>query len=255
VILKAICCEVLYREICLLAAQSPHTCDLEFLPKGLHDLGVERMRARLQERIDAVPPGRYEAIVLVYGLCNNGVVGLHSPHTRLVLPRAHDCIALFMGSRRRYRDYFNAHPGTYYKTTGWIERDDPAGAGEDGVSQKLGLFMKREELIGKYGEENADYILETMGDGLSNYNRMVYIRMGLDCEAPFAERARREAAQKGWEFEEVEGSLQLLRKLLAGVWDREDFLTLAPGESVQPSHDEDVCKAQSAVCRESAGTT
>ena len=57
----------------------------------------------------------------------------------LVIPRAHDCIALFMGSRQRYREYFDAHPGTYYRTSGWIERDDATSAGEETVSQRLGL--------------------------------------------------------------------------------------------------------------------
>ena len=50
--IKLLSCEVFFREICLLAASSPHTCDLEFLPKGLHDLGADKMPARLQEYID-----------------------------------------------------------------------------------------------------------------------------------------------------------------------------------------------------------
>ena len=242
--LKLICCEVLVREACLLAAQSPHTCDLEFLPKGLHDLGVERMRARLQERLDAVPPEHYDAIVLVYGLCNNGLAGLRSAHTRLVVPRAHDCIALFLGDRKRYLDYFNAHPGTYYRTTGWIERSDPEGAGEESISQKLGLFLQRDELVRKYGEENADYILETMGDGTANYSRLAFIRMGLECEREFEEQARREAQDKGWTFESLEGSLALLRKLIHGSWDR-DILVIEPGQTLRPTHDENVIGPES----------
>ncbi|MFV1980286.1 MAG: DUF1638 domain-containing protein [Rhodothermia bacterium] len=33
-----------------------------------------------------------------------------------VLPRAHDCITLLMGSRTRYLEYFKAHPGTYFRS-------------------------------------------------------------------------------------------------------------------------------------------
>ena len=47
--LKAICCDVLYREMCAAAARSVNCVDLEFLPKGLHDLGAEKMQARLQD--------------------------------------------------------------------------------------------------------------------------------------------------------------------------------------------------------------
>lgn len=241
--LKLLCCEVMYREVCLLAAQSPNTCDIEFLPKGLHDLGVERMRARLQDRVLAVPEGCYDAIILVYGLCNNGLVGVRSPHTRLIVPRAHDCIALFMGDRHAYLEYFNAHPGTYYRTTGWIERNDDEGSGEAGVSQKLGLFLQRDELVHKYGEENADYILETMGDGTANYDRLAFIRMGLDSEDAFEDAARHEAEEKGWTFATINGSLALLRKLVNGNWD-DDILVVEPGQTLRATHDDAVIGAE-----------
>ena len=210
--------------------------DPAFLPKGLHDLGVERMVPRLQEQIEALSGEGCDAIVLVYGLCNNGIVGLQARDTRLVIPRAHDCIALFMGDRQRYLDYFHAHPGTYYRTTGWLEHADSTGAGEETVSQKLGLAMQYEELVIKYGEDNAKYIWETLGDRTQHYDRLTYIRMGLECEEPFRQKARREAEEKGWTFDEVEGSMALLRKLIHGEWG-EDLLILEPGQSVQPTHD------------------
>ena len=40
----------------------------------------------------------------------------------LVLPRAHDCITLLMGSRTEFERYFQDHPGVYYRSTGWVER-------------------------------------------------------------------------------------------------------------------------------------
>ena len=240
--LEVLCCEVFFREVCLLASNSPHTIDLTFVPKGLHDLGMERMVPRLQEQIDAVPAEGYDAIVLVYGLCNNGIVGLQARGTRLVLARAHDCITLFMGDRQRYLDYFHANPGTYYRTTGWLEHADSAGAGEETVSQKLGLAMQYEELVSKYGEDNAKYIWETLGDRTQHYNRLTYIQMGLECEEPFRDMARREAEEKGWTFDEVEGSMDLLRKAIHGEWD-EDFLILEPGQSVQATHDHAIIDA------------
>ena len=237
--LKILCCEVFFRELCHLVAVTPHRCDVEFLPKGLHDLGTEKMLARMQERVDAVPAGTYDAIVLVYGLCNNGVAGLAARHTPLVIPKAHDCITLFMGNRAQYREYFNAHPGTYYRTTGWLERGDGSGAGEETISQKLGLFMQYEELVRKYGEENAQYIREVMGDGLTNYDRLTFIRMGLDGEDAFRDQTRKEAAERGWAFDEVPGDLGLLRRLVNGAWDA-DFVTVAPGQRLRPTHDDDV---------------
>lgn len=237
--LKIICCEVLYREMCWLVAQAPHTTDIEFLPKGLHDLGVEKMRPRLQERIDAADDPKYDAILLGYGLCNNGIAGLTVKNVRLVIPKAHDCITLFMGDRARYKDYFEKHPGTYYRTTGWLEHADESSAGEETVSQKLGLFLQYEELVGKYGEDNARYIMETMGNGVTHYDRLTFIRMGFPWEDRFQALAEKEAGEKGWTFEKLEGSMDLLRKLVWGEWD-DAFIIVEPGRTVKATYGPDV---------------
>ena len=41
--------------------------DVEFLPKGQHDLGRNRMAAKIQEAVDRTQEGMYEAILLGYG--------------------------------------------------------------------------------------------------------------------------------------------------------------------------------------------
>ncbi len=224
-------------------AECPHICDVEFMPKGLHDLGSQNMLPRIQERIDACSGMGYDAILLVYGLCNNGIAGISSGDTRIVVPRAHDCITLFMGSSTRYAEYFNSHPGVYYMTSGWIERNNPEGAGGETVPRKLGLFINYPELVEKYGEENAVYIMETMGNGTANYDRMTFIRMGIRDENRFREIAREESERRGWQFEEIEGDRKLLEKLFAGNWDS-DFLVLEPGSKVVPSYDERIIKSQ-----------
>ncbi|MGQ9660940.1 MAG: DUF1638 domain-containing protein [Kiritimatiellia bacterium] len=237
--LMLICCEIFFREVCRLASESPHTTDIVFMPKGLHDIGAEKMKSRLQAQLDEIPPNRYDAILLWYGLCNNGVVGLAVSAAQMVIPKAHDCIALFIGSRKRYLEYFNAHPGTYYRTTGWYERRDDAGAGEETIQQKLGLFMKYEELVTRFGEDNARYIMETMGNATVHYDRLAFIKLGLPCEEPFRIQAMQEAQDKGWTFDEIEGSLELLRKLLFGEWD-DDFVIVPPGRAIRATHDEHV---------------
>ena len=74
--LKLISCEVLYREMCAVIARSPNEVDVEFLPKGLHDIGCNSMRKRLQDAVDRVDPECYEAVLLGYALCGNGTAGL-----------------------------------------------------------------------------------------------------------------------------------------------------------------------------------
>ena len=118
--LKLIACEIAVRELYFTAARSPNLIDLEFLTQGHHDTPALGQK-EIQKRIDAVAAGKYDAILLSYGLCSNILVGLTSSHTRLVIPRAHDCITLFLGSKERYQQSFTNQPGTYYFTSGWLE--------------------------------------------------------------------------------------------------------------------------------------
>ncbi len=233
--LKAIACEVFHRELCRLAAESERTVDLEFVPKGLHDLPAGEMRARLQARVDAVDPERYAAVALAYGLCNNGLAGLRAGATPLVLPRAHDCLTLFLGSRARYRSFFEANPGTYVLTSGWIERGEADGELRDlSIQRRLGLDGDYEDWVAQYGEENAAYLRETLGaQGLAHYDGILYIAMGLATDARFERIARERAAERGWRFARAQGDLGLLRRLLDGPWDAEDFLRLGPGQRVR----------------------
>jgi len=66
---KLITCEIFYREMCAAVARAPHLVDIEFLPKGLHDIGSAKMSARLQEAVDTVDAERYQAVLLGYALC------------------------------------------------------------------------------------------------------------------------------------------------------------------------------------------
>ena len=81
--------------------------DARFLSKGLHDRGARAMRTGLQIAIDEAEAeaGKYDAIALGYGLCGNGLAGLEARSVPLVLPRAHDCITLLMGSRTEFEHF------------------------------------------------------------------------------------------------------------------------------------------------------
>ncbi len=239
---KFISCEIIFREACKLAAMSPLRVDVEFHPKGLHDLVTADMRARLQRAIDATDAeGRHQAVLLGYARCNDGVVGLTARSAPLVIPKAHDCITFFFGSRACYQGYFDAYPGTYFHTTGWRERNDspvPGGA-EGGVMSQLGLAMTHEQLVAKYGQDNADYIRETMGNWTDNYSRLCYLEMGVIDERTHVAASRAEAERRGWEFERRDGDWSLLERLFSGEWD-DDFLIVPPGEAIAPRNDAEV---------------
>ncbi len=227
--LKLIACEMLSREMCAAIARSPQQVDFEFLPKALHDLG-RGMQPRLQEVVDAIDPARYDAILLGFALCGNGVDGLVSRGVPLVIPRAHDCIALLMGCRDRYREYFERNPGVYFRSTGWLERG--------GDLQRPGYTL--EELTARYGEDNGRYLFEQLNGYRSAYRQLTYIRTGLEPDGRFEQQARDEAERRGWRFDLVDGDLRLFEQLLAGVWDDRDFLVVPPGWRVRACYNEGI---------------
>lgn len=237
--LKLISCEVLFREMCDACAHSPHQVDVEFLPKGLHDLGRKPMAVRIQEAVDRVPEGVYEAILLGYGLCGNGLDGIAARHTRLVLPRAHDCIALLMGGRERYQAYFDSHPGTFYRSTGWLER----GQGLQQLTHDTkGFDDSLETMIRKYGDDNGRYLYEELTRYRSQYSRLTFIETGLESGGKFFGEAVAEAKEQGWSFERLPGDLAWLRHLVEGEWTDAEFVIAQPGQSIVASYDAQVVK-------------
>jgi Protein of unknown function (DUF1638) len=245
--LMLISCEIFYREICASLAKSINQVDVDFLPKGLHDVGPKNMMPRIQEVIDRVDADRYEAILLGYGLCNNGIAGLTASALPIVIPRAHDCITLFLGDRERYQQYFNIHPGTYFMTTGWLERGDDNGELKQlSIQRQMGMDLSYEELVARYGEDNAQYLYDTLCKPLHNYNQFTFIEMGVEPDDRFERQARAEADKRGCAFEKVVGSLLLFRKLVDGEWDERDFLVLRPGNRVTVRLNEGIIAAEPA---------
>ena len=245
--LKLISCEIFFRELCACVARSPHIIDFDFLPKGLHDIECDQMRSRLQAVIDKVEEREYDAMLLGYGLCNNGIVGLRTQSIPLVVPRGHDCITLFMGSAGRYMEYFNSNPGVYFETTGWLERGKAEGGelGQLALGKRLGLIQSYDEMVAKYGEDNAKYLWEEFGKNLArHYGQTTFIEMGIEPDGSFEQRAKDQAAQHGWKFEKIKGDISLIQRLVNGQWDSREFLVVPPRHKIVPSYDESVIKAE-----------
>ncbi len=244
--LKVIACEIAAREFYYTASRSSNVVDLELLTQGYHDTPAVGKR-EIQHRIDAVPPGKYDAILLGYGLCSNILVGLTTAHTPLVIPRGHDCITLFLGSKERYQHCFSQRPGTYYYTSGWLEfarrRGDkgpvwggaslPAGANQN-LSNSYEVWVK------KYGEDQAKYLLEEMSRWANSYSHGTLIEFDFARPLKLPDQVRQICAQKGWEYDEIRGDLRLFEKMLEGDWPEADFVTVRPGQKVIASFDDKI---------------
>jgi hypothetical protein len=241
--LLVLACDVVARPVYLCAARSPHVVDIRLFARGLHNEPV-RLRDVLQGGIDAAEPG-YDAIVLGYGLCGGATAGIAARDVPVVLPRAHDCITLFLGARERYQQEFAAS-ATYWYVNDQVERNQGYNAKSIGLGVSGDgdddMEATRAEYVEKYGEDNADYLMEVMGAWKTHYQRAAYVEMGVADEAPSVAWARDQADRRGWAFDHLEGSMILLRKLIDGEWD-EDMLTLQPGERLAMSYDEGVVRA------------
>src|SRR5512133_2415672 len=104
--LVVLACKVIEDELRPLLAPNVEFRSVE---QGLHR-HPEKLQESLQQEIDSIDA---DEILLGYGLCGKGVVGLKSSVARLVVPRVDDCISLLLGSLDRYHEEFEKEPGTY----------------------------------------------------------------------------------------------------------------------------------------------
>lgn len=230
------------RSVYYAAAQSPNVVDVRLNRRGLHDTPPE-LRRVLQNGIDEAGE-QYDAVVLAYGLCGGSAAGVVAKSIPLVVPRAHDCITLFLGSRQEYQTQNLKNPGTYWYVQDYMERgtDDGKFAGL-GANTDAAMDKTREEYVEKYGEDNADYLMEVMGAWREHYNRAAFIDMGIGDPTETRAMAEKEAKAREWSFDPMNGSYVITKRLIDGDWAEEDYLILQPGERLEMSHDESIIKA------------
>ena len=244
--LKVIACDVLNREIAYLSSQSECYVDVTFLHQGLHNT-PDKLREEIQSEIDKVNEGfpynyfntspDYDYIILAYGLCSNGIVGITSQNIPLVIPRGHDCITLLLGSKERYKSYFDLHPGTYWFSSGWIER------GWQPSELKYAATYK--DYVDKYGEDNALYLMEMEQTWMKEYKSAAYINWSCVGNSEYYKQFTKESSNFfKWDYSELEGDSSLLNKLLNGIFNENEVLVLPPKSKVAPSFGDDIVKAE-----------
>lgn len=240
--LIALTCEALARSIYAAAATSPHTVSVRLFAQGLHNT-PNNLRTVLQEQIDAIGPDECDAVLLVYGICGTSTVGLTARHQPLVIPRAHDCITLYLGSRERYQTEFDRHPGTYWYSVDYIERnngDAQVALGAVGIEDEQAQY---EEYVAKFGKETADMLIAEMRGWMQHYTRAAFIDTGLGSTEDFEALAQQKAEREAWVYERLEGNRRLLEMLIHGQWDESEFLVIPPGYTLQQSHTDGLVKA------------
>ena len=249
--LKLIACKVLFREFSYVCSTSDNIVDITWIQQGKH-VYPEQLHDLLQKEIDLIESGEdvhtnkvsesaesdegmaedFDAILLGYGLCSNAVTGIKAKKHRIVIPRAHDCITLFLGSKEKYAQCFREIPGCYWYTADWIDNSTMPGP------ERHAMMVRYFEDQG-YDEETIEYLMESL-NGLKNYHNCAYINLPFFDKEKYRKVTQEAAEYYDWQYHEIEGSLSLIERMIAGEWNKEDFLILEPGESAFATSDEDI---------------
>jgi Protein of unknown function (DUF1638) len=104
---KLISCSIFIREISRLLYNNINSIYPVFLDLGAHN-EPEKLKKLIQEEIDKTKSDDFDAILLAYGLCGNSLVEIRSDHLPLVLPKAHDCCTILLGSRKKKTGIYHA---------------------------------------------------------------------------------------------------------------------------------------------------
>ena len=228
-----IACAVLALDIKNAAEKLGLEIGVKFLEGGLHDR-PDLLRKKLQAAIDELSAvSRCDRIVVGYGVCGRGTVGIQARNIPLAIPKVHDCIALFLGGDAAYRDEFKKYPGTYYISAGWYEeKTEPLS------QRKLSAYYGDEklnygELVDKYGEKAAKETFQFLSTWQKNYQRAAFIETGAKPSPKYEEYAREMAAEYNWKYEKIAGHRILIEKLLTASETTDEVLVAAPNHVIE----------------------
>ena len=230
---KIISCNVFWRELCYFAAISKNEFEFQFLPWGLH-CDPDQLRKDVQAAIDQTGCN-CDAILLGYGLCSKGLVGITAREVRLVIAKGHDCITHFLGSKQRYKEYFNSNPGTYWYTPGWIENHLPPG--KDRYEANYNNYLK------KYGEDNAQYLMGMEQSWFKEYKTAAYVDLGIGNTAKYEEYTQDCAKYLKWKYDRLDGDATIIKNFVDGNWNEETFLIVEPGHMIKATNDENIMES------------
>jgi hypothetical protein len=235
--LKLIACNVFQREACWCLARTPHLVDPVFVELGLH-VNPSHLRERLQTLIDEEDAQdiRHDAILLLYGLCGNAGVGVVSRRTPLVIPRAHDCATILLGSVARYEEVFGSNPSRPFSSLGYLERGMETYRTEGGFFGTTGDTY--ETYVERYGEDNAKYIWQTLHPVREDEPALfIDLPETSTPEAMERARARLEADGTARKWQQETGSIRMIHQLINGDWPEAEYLVVPPFHLTQGIYD------------------
>ncbi|SCM81325.1 conserved hypothetical protein [uncultured Sporomusa sp.] len=207
-------CQTMKDELELVMRESGIEYPVVYLESGLHN-SPEMLRGKVQECIDTLAA---DIILMLFGCCGNGLVGIKSAKATLVIPRIDDCITMLLGSTETRRS-IPGETSTYFLTKGWL---DPEG----------NIMWSYTEWVERYGEQKALRLVKKM---LNHYTRFMIIDTGAYNLEDILPKIKDSCEKFAMRYDIMPGSLRLIHLLLTGPWSSE-FIVLKPGQQTCLSH-------------------
>ncbi len=193
-------------ELNLVMKRSGSSLSIVWIDRGLH-ASIKLLREEIEKSLALLCDA--DTVLFAMGLCGNALEGLRAEHSRLIIPRFGDCIAMELEVPRQI--------DAFYYTRGWLK----------GEQELPRMYEKTRE---KYGEEKAKKVLRTV---LGNYHAMSVI----DTKAyPLEETCatvRNLAERFHLDFSVSPGNTSILERLVTGQWDARHFCIIEPGECIR----------------------
>ncbi|MDA8228001.1 MAG: DUF1638 domain-containing protein [Desulfitobacterium hafniense] len=188
-----------------------------FLPQGLHRT-PEVLNQELQKQIALLDlEGKTDCIYLGYGLCGNGLAGICSRRSRLVVPNSEDCIPVLHGLKYAVESEKINRTSSYYLSSGWIAYGSDA-------------WKEYQRCLEIFDHETSYWCTKEM---IKNYQRFTLINNGMPSYPRDLEYTRKMTEFYGMEYEEVQGSLDWLHSLFREEKNSLFHVVVEPGESLQ----------------------
>ena len=209
-----ISCKMLSDELHKVCKGKENVPEIIELERGMHN-NPKRLQEVLQEQIHENQD--VDEIVLTYGLCGNGTLGLMSPKTKLIIPQFDDCISQLL-----YRDCIGrkkrseVQKGHLYVTRGWT------------LDQEA-IVPKCQNILSVYGVDDGKEIINQIYDG---YQKISIINTESYHMQQVEDYVKNIKKYLNVEIEKVCGSTDILEKIISGNYD-DNFIILNPGEVLE----------------------
>jgi len=192
-----------------------------YLDYGLHSY-PRKLNQAVQAALDAILEP--SLIILGYGLCGNGLSNIRAGKHTLLVARADDCIAIFLGSYERYQYEFKFQSATYYLTKGWLE------SGSNPLQEYQGYVQK-------YGLVKANWLIDSL---YHNYKRLALVahsQADLEAYRAKALEVAKFCERWGMQYQEILGSSEyfehLIQIALLSEQPDENFILVPPGAELR----------------------